>query len=117
MAKQTASKRRSKPGEQEAPGTESKDSTGVPLRVAVASGPALYREVLCQALDAESSVEVSCRASPEDDIGQLLVQTRSQVLLFDYEALGPNGEGLIARLRRRSPGTRPVVAERPTREG
>jgi DNA-binding NarL/FixJ family response regulator len=81
----------------------------VSLRVAVASGPALYREVFCKALEAESGVAIVGNASPEDDIGVLLMQSRPDVLLFDYEALGPNGEGLIARLRRRSPRTRILV--------
>lgn len=34
------------------------------------------------------------------------------VLIFDYDALGPNPEGIIARLRRGAPGTRILVIAR-----
>jgi DNA-binding NarL/FixJ family response regulator len=38
-----------------------------------------------------------------------LSKLRPQVLVFDYEAMGPNGEGIVARLRRASPATRVLV--------
>jgi len=79
------------------------------IRVAVASGPALHREVLCQALGAEPTLTIVGSASAEDDIGEVLSKTPAQVLLFDYEALGPNSEGLIGRLRRHAPETRILV--------
>ncbi len=107
--KKAASGKRPIPAGAEAPLVESKGPSGEPIRVAVASGPALHREVLCQALDAEPTVTVVCRASAEDDIGESLSGCVAQVLLFDYEALGPNSEGVIARLRREVPETRILV--------
>jgi DNA-binding NarL/FixJ family response regulator len=80
-----------------------------PVRLAVAAGPALLREVLCRALASEPGVEVVGDAGTEDAIAALLREARPDVLLFDYEALGPNGEGLISRLRRGAPAIRVLV--------
>ena len=79
------------------------------LRVAVAAGPPLFREVLCRALAGEPGFKVVGQASAEEDIGAMLVGNRPEVLLFDYEALGPNGEGMIARLRRQATACRILV--------
>jgi DNA-binding NarL/FixJ family response regulator len=82
---------------------------GSRLKIGVASGPALYREILCRALAAEPGIEVAGGTAQEDDVAALLDRGGLQVLLFDYEALGPNGESAIARLRRRAPKTRILV--------
>jgi DNA-binding NarL/FixJ family response regulator len=79
------------------------------LEVAVAAQPALFCEILCRQLDAEPRFAVVGRACNEDQIGKLLAKESPQVLVFDYEGLGPNGEGTVGRLRRSAPGTRILV--------
>jgi two-component system, NarL family, nitrate/nitrite response regulator NarL len=79
------------------------------LRLAVATQPALFRELLSLFLNKEPGVEVVGQACNEDEISLLLSQKKPNVLVFDYEALGPNGEATIARLRRADPGTRVLV--------
>jgi DNA-binding NarL/FixJ family response regulator len=90
-------------------GTPSSGKTDRRLRLAIATQPALFRELLSLFLGNEPGVEVVGQASDEDEIGQVLSQKTPTVLLFDYEALGPNGEVAIARLRRAAPGTRILV--------
>ena len=80
-----------------------------PWPVAVAAGPALFREALGRILDSESALEIVATAAVEDDIAATLSRSGARVLLFDYEALGPNGERLIARLRRSCPDCRILV--------
>lgn len=72
-------------------------------------GPALFREVLGRALALEEGLFVVGRAATEIEIGEALREAASEVLLFDYEALGPNGEGMISRIRREFPKTRILV--------
>src|SRR5712691_1451583 len=57
------------------------------LSVAVATQPALFRELLSVFLNKEPGVEVVGQAGNEDEIGQLLNQKSPTVLIFDYEAL------------------------------
>jgi NarL family two-component system response regulator LiaR len=45
----------------------------------------------------------------------MLAREHPQVLLFDYEGMGPNVDGTIQRLRRSAPGTRILVLS--TRSG
>ncbi len=82
---------------------------GPPLRVAVATRPALIREILCRVLSAEPGLALAGHASDEAAIRDLLRTEKPRVLLFDFEALGPSGESLISRLRRESPSTRFLV--------
>lgn len=79
------------------------------LTLVIASQPALFREVLCRFLNGVPGFHVVGEAFDEEQINQRLSQKRPQVLLFDYEALGPNGEAAIARVRRAAPGTRILV--------
>ena len=79
------------------------------LRLGVAAQPALFCEVLAGHLSREGSLEVVGRASSEDQIVRLLKTERPQVLLFDYEGLGPNAESVISRLHRGAPATRILV--------
>ena len=57
----------------------------------------------------EAVLRVVGSAADEDEARRLLSKFRPQVLVFDYEAMGPNGEGVVARLRRASPATRILV--------
>ena len=77
--------------------------------IAVASRPALLRDVLSRLLDTVPGLRVVGSAADEDETRRLLSKLRPDVLLFDYEAMGPNGEGIVARLRRASPATRILV--------
>lgn len=79
------------------------------MRIAVATRPALIREVLCRALSSEPGIVLVGQASDEAAIRELLRAEKPRVLLFDFEALGPSGESLISRLRRESPATRFLV--------
>jgi DNA-binding NarL/FixJ family response regulator len=79
------------------------------VRIAVAAQPPLFCEILCCQLDAEPRFAVVGRACNEDEIGKLLAKESPQVLVFDYEGLGPSGESTVGRLRRSAPGTRILV--------
>ena len=79
------------------------------LGIAVAAHPALFCETLCHRLDEEPDFIVVGRACNEDEIGKLLAKVNPQVLVFDYEGLGPSGESTVGRLRRSAPGTRILV--------
>jgi DNA-binding NarL/FixJ family response regulator len=85
------------------------------LRIAVATRPALIREALTRVLSAERDLTVVGEASDEASIEELLRREHPRVLLFDYEALGPDGESMISRLRRSSSSTRFLVVA--TRSG
>jgi DNA-binding NarL/FixJ family response regulator len=77
--------------------------------VVVAVGPTLFREALSQALATGHHIRVAGTAGTEDAVAALLVQQAPQVVLLDYEAFGPNAEGMVSRLRRQSPGSRVLV--------
>ena len=82
---------------------------GEALRIAVATRPALIREILSRVLSAEPGLTVVGQASEESAIRDLLKAEKPRVLLFDFEALGPSGESMISRLRRESSTTRFLV--------
>lgn len=79
------------------------------LRVAVAVQPTLFCETLSRQLGLEPSLLVVGRACVEDGLKKLLSNEKPQVLVFDYEGLGPNAENMIQRLRRAAPATRILV--------
>jgi DNA-binding NarL/FixJ family response regulator len=79
------------------------------LSVAVAAQPALFCEVLSRQLEAEADFAVVGRASSVDQVGKLLAKENPQILVFDYEGLGPNAESTVHRLRRTAPATRILV--------
>ena len=54
-------------------------------------------------------MEVVGQAHDEDRIVEVIQETTPALLLFDYEALGPNSESIIGRLRRLSPRIRILV--------
>jgi two-component system nitrate/nitrite response regulator NarP len=79
------------------------------VRVAVAARPPLFAEVLCRALAQEPQIRIIGHAQTEEDVAVLNAQSSVQVLLFDYEGLGPNSEAAIGRLRRADSGRRILV--------
>jgi DNA-binding NarL/FixJ family response regulator len=79
------------------------------LTLLVAARPALFREILTRQLGNEPDLQVVGQAREEDGISVLLKKENPQVLLLDYEGLGPNGEAMIPRLRRAAPATRILV--------
>jgi DNA-binding NarL/FixJ family response regulator len=83
--------------------------SGGPVRLAIATQPTLFRDALVRLLSAESDLQVVGQGWDEDQIAEILRQENPQLLLFDYEALGPNSEGIISRLRRAASETRILV--------
>ena len=83
--------------------------TDRPIRVLVATLPALWSEVLARLLQRERDLHVVGRAHSEDQLREAVATHNPHVILFDYEALGPNSEDIIARLRRAAPNTRTLV--------
>ena len=81
----------------------------VPVRLAIATQPTLFRDALSRLLSVEQDLQVVGQAGDEDQIAEILRRENPQVLLFDYEALGPNSEGIISRLRRAASDTRVLV--------
>ena len=82
---------------------------GRPVTLLVAAPPALFRELLALQLAQEPDLQVVGQAREEDSIGMLLKKEKPQVLLLDYEGLGPSSEAMIPRLRRAAPATRILV--------
>jgi DNA-binding NarL/FixJ family response regulator len=79
------------------------------LRLGVAAQPALFCEVLACHLSRERGFHVVGQVSGEDEIVRLLKTEKPQVLIFDYEGLGPNAESVISRMHRVAPATRILV--------
>jgi DNA-binding NarL/FixJ family response regulator len=79
------------------------------IRLAIATQPALLRDVLSRLLKREADLEVVGDAHDEDRIVELLQEKAPALLLFAYEALGPNSESIIGRLRRVAPRLRILV--------
>jgi DNA-binding NarL/FixJ family response regulator len=86
------------------------------LDLAIAIRPALLRDVLTRLLDAVPDVRVVGYGESEDQIRKVIRKLRPGMLLFDYEAMGPNGESIISRLRRAAPKTRILVIARRSSE-
>jgi len=79
------------------------------LEVAIATDHVLFRDGLSRLLNADPALKIVGQAHTEKELTRVLRRERPQALLFDYEALGPNGEGIISRLRRAAPATRILV--------
>jgi DNA-binding NarL/FixJ family response regulator len=69
----------------------------------------LFRDALSRLLSDEKDLEVVGQGWDEDQIAEILTRENPHLLVFDYEALGPNSEGIISRLRRVAPKTRVLV--------
>jgi DNA-binding NarL/FixJ family response regulator len=80
-----------------------------PIRVLVAALPALWSEVLARLIERERDLHVVGRAHNEDQLRELGFIHCPHVILFDYEAFGPDSEGIIARVRQAVPKTRMLV--------
>lgn len=91
------------------PATPRKGSAGRPVRLVIATQPALLRDALSRLISSEANLQVVGAAGSEDEIVQLLIEATPELVLFDYEALGPNSESIISRLRRSAPGIRILV--------
>jgi DNA-binding NarL/FixJ family response regulator len=79
------------------------------IRLAIATQPALLRDLLSRLLGQEGDLEVVGVAHDEDRIVEVIHEETPALLLFDYEALGPNSESIIGRLRRVAPRLRILV--------
>lgn len=79
------------------------------LELAVAIKPALLRDVLSRLLDTMPQLAVVGYGENEEQIRKALSKFRPSVLVFDYEAMGPNAESVISHLRRAAPATRILV--------
>jgi DNA-binding NarL/FixJ family response regulator len=97
---------------------EPNNGAGLPRRargqctIAVAARPRLFREILAIELGNHPGLEVTGQARNEEEIRLILKRRRPAILLFDYEGLGPGGEGVIRRLRAIARGTRVLVLAR-----
>jgi len=99
------------------PGSKSRlGKTEARLDLALAVEPPLLRDVLTRLLDTVADVRVVGYGENEEQIRKVLVKLRPAVLLFDYEAMGPNGESIISHLRRAAPSTRILVIARRSSE-
>ena len=83
--------------------------TDRPIRVLVATLPALWSEVLARLLEKERDLHVVGRAHNEEQLREGISTHHPHLVLFDYEAFGPESEGIIGRLRRTAPTTRTLV--------
>jgi DNA-binding NarL/FixJ family response regulator len=83
-----------------------------PVRLAIAVYPPLWGELLAQVLGREMWIDIVGRAADEDELRQLASKQTPNVILLDYEGLGPNAEGLVSRLRRLAPKVRVLVLAR-----
>jgi two-component system nitrate/nitrite response regulator NarL len=79
------------------------------VRLAIVTQPTLLRDVLSRLLRHEPNFELVGQGHDEDHIVKVIKETTPDLLLFDYEALGPNSESIIGRLRRMAPGMRILV--------
>jgi DNA-binding NarL/FixJ family response regulator len=95
------------PARAEPPPRKGRDSGRI--RLAIATQPALLRDVLSRLLKQEKDLDVVGAAHDEDRIVEVIHDEMPGLLLFDYEALGPNSESIIGRLRRLAPRLRILV--------
>ncbi|MFZ5785096.1 MAG: response regulator, partial [Acidobacteriota bacterium] len=84
----------------------------VRIGVILAVQPSLWCELLARALSVESDLEVTACAESEEELRRILPPGTPGIAIVDYEAMGPNTEGLVARLRRAAPQVRVVVLAR-----
>jgi DNA-binding NarL/FixJ family response regulator len=80
-----------------------------PLRLAIATQPTLFRDALSRLLSREKDFQVVGQGWEENQVAEVLTREKPRILVFDYEALGANSEGIISRLRRLAPETRILV--------
>jgi len=83
-----------------------------PISLIIAVRPELWAELLARLISNENDIQVVARATSEDDLSALAAVRLETVVLFDYEAMGPGVEGVIARMRRLAPNLRFLVLAR-----
>jgi len=83
--------------------------TSRPIRVLVATPPALWSEVLSLLLERERDLRVVGRAQDENQLRETASRYQPHLILFDYEAFQPDSRGIISRLRQAVPNARTVV--------
>ena len=84
-------------------------ATDLPIRILVATLPPLWSEVLARLLQKERDLHVVGRAHNEDQLREGASTHHPHLVLFDYEAFGPDSEGIIGRLHKAAPHTRTLV--------
>jgi DNA-binding NarL/FixJ family response regulator len=90
-------------------GNGSKIGRGVPLRVALATQPPLFLEILTRGLSEGPSLRIVGRAGAPDELHDILSLEKPEVLVLDGEALDPSPERVIRRVRMAAPSTRILV--------
>ena len=87
------------------------------LSLAIAIRPALLRDTLARLLETVPDLRVVGYGENEEQTRKVLRRFYPRLLLFDYEAMGPNSESMISSLRKAAPRTRIlVIARRATDE-
>src|SRR2546426_3802341 len=71
-----------------------KQRDGGQIQLAIATQPALLRDVLSRLLSREPDIEIVGQGHDEDRIVEVLKAVSPELLLLDYEALGPNSESI-----------------------
>jgi DNA-binding NarL/FixJ family response regulator len=95
------------------PGTPvSRFTTRPPVRLMLAIYPPMWGELLAQILGREEWIDVVGRAGDEDELRRVAAEAKPEVIILDYEGLGPNAEGVVSRLRRLVPRVRVLVLAR-----
>jgi DNA-binding NarL/FixJ family response regulator len=79
------------------------------LQVGIAIRPALWGEALHLLLAQQPDLRPAGTAQTEDELAHLMSTRAPDLVLFDYEALGPGAEAVIGRLRRSFPLVRVLV--------
>ena len=82
------------------------------VSVIIAVQPAIWAELLGILLERETGIKVLGKAVNENEIIALSAEDADPVVLFDFEALGPNSAGVIARVHRAAPRVRVLVLAR-----
>ncbi len=83
-----------------------------PVRLGLAVYPPLWGELLARMLSEVAWIEVVGRSAGEDELRKLTSDNAPNVIMVDYEGLGPDAEGVVARLHRLAPGVRVLVLAR-----
>src|SRR5438046_6634300 len=82
---------------------------GEKVRLAIATQPALLRDVLSRLLSREPDIEIVGQGHDEDRVVEVLKGVSPELLLLGYEALGPDSDRVSSRLRRLAPRPRILV--------
>lgn len=95
-----------------APPASQRRARSAEINVIIAVQPALWAELLGIVLGREPGFKLLGNATTEDEILALVSKGSDPVVLFDFEAFGPNAAGVIARVHRAAPHARVLVLAR-----